>query len=187
MIHLFHGQSIDASRKELQLLRDKFSNGEVVFYDGKTVTPTDFIQATQSTTLFGSDRLVVIENLFSRKITKKSQDFDTWITLIKQVPKDANIVFWEEKEQSKTVVSVFPKDTDIALFRPDRLIFTFVESLRPSNTEIILDNFAGAVKKDTPELIFAMLVRQFRYLILVKEFPLSQVCIFYFFENIYLK
>lgn len=169
MLHLFHGESIEASRKELVTLKEKYKNGEVVSLDGRSMTATDLIQATESTSLFGGNRLVVVENLFSKRLKKKTQDFDKFTQMINHLPHETEIVFWEEKEQPKTILGFFPKNTDIALFRPDRMIFTFVESLRPGYTENILDNFHAAIKKDAPEFIFVMVVRQLRYLLMVKE------------------
>lgn len=169
MLHLFHGELIEASRKELTTLKEKYRGGEVVSLEGKSLTAADLIQATESGSLFGNNRLVVVENLFSRRLKKKTQDFEEFTQLISRLSREAEIVFWEEKEQPKTILGLFPKSADIALFRPERMIFTFVESLKSGNTEIMLDNFHLAIKKDVPELIFTMIIRQFRYLLMVKE------------------
>lgn len=169
MLHLFHGDQIEASRQELHILRQQFKKAEVVELDGKTMTDTDFVQATEATSLFGGDRLVIIENLFTKQIAKKKELLEKYALLIKALPKETDVVFWEEKELGKTILSIFPKSTDFALFKPDRLIFTLMDAIRPNNTLQLVDLMNSAVLKDAPELIFTMLVRQFRYLLMVKE------------------
>lgn len=169
MVHLFHGEHVAASRRELTQFREKFAKREVVMLDGRTVTTTDLVEATQTASLFGTDRLVIVENLMSRRIGKKNPDGQAFTAIITNLPPETEIVFWEEKEIPKTILTILPKTVDIALFKPDRIIFSFVESLFPGNTREMLAHFEASLKKDTPEMIFAMLVRQFRYLLMVKD------------------
>lgn len=168
MVHLFHGDLQEASRRELDSVRQKFAGKEVVVLDGKILTLTDLIQATDSTSLFGSDRLVIVEKLFS-KLKPKSSQLESIINFIRQIPASCEIIFWEDKELSKTIVSLIPKGTDIALFRPDRNVFAFVDSITTKNISESLHLFDETLKNDSPELIFTMLVRQLRYMIMIKD------------------
>ena len=169
MIHLFHGENITASRRELTLLREGHAKDEIVVFDGKKVTPTELIQATESTSLFTLRRLVIVENLFSKRATLKSKELDTFAEILKKFPKDTEIVFWEEKELGKTLLGLFSKETDIALFRPDKMLFTFIESIRPNTTKTLISLFDKSLQKDAAEMIFVMLVRQLRFLIIAHE------------------
>lgn len=171
MLHLFHGDNTEQSRNELLALRKKFKDQEIVFYDGKNMTLTDLKQSTESGSLFGSKRLVIVENLFTRKLAKKSSDRENenFKKFIHEIPSDVDIVFWEEKELSKTSLNILPKNTDIALFQIERILFKFLESIRPDVTQELIDKFNHCLEKESPEMIFAMLVRQIRYLIMVKD------------------
>lgn len=169
MIHLFHGDNSDASRKELALLREKHAGKEIVVLEGKKVTVTELKQATESTSLFGTERVVIVENLLKHRLTPKSKDDNEVVAFIKNLPKEVEIVFWEDKEIGKTILSHFPKNIDLAVFRHPREIFTFVESIRPGNTVAMLELFNQSTLHDEVELLFAMLVRQFHYIIMVKD------------------
>lgn len=171
MLHLFHGEQTEASRKELRLLREKFAGKETVVLNGKTLETSELIQATESQSLFGTERLVIVENLLSRRLsgktkTKEAQEFEE---IIAKLPPDSEVVFWEEKEIGKTVLSFFPKRTDVALFRPDRNLFKLVEAIRPQAGTALLDLFDTTLNVDAPELVFTLIIRQFHYLIMIKE------------------
>lgn len=168
MLHLFHGEKTDLSRRELSLLREKYPKDEVVELNGKVMSVTDYKQATESASLFGMDRLVIVENLFSR-ITKRGAELESFLPVILATPVSCEVVFWEEKEIGKTVINKLPRQLDIALFRPDRILFSFLESLKPGQTKLLLDQFEVILKSEATELIMAMLARQLRYLIIVKD------------------
>lgn len=170
MIHLFHGEQVDASRKELLQMRGQFAGQDIVVLNGKTISPTDLIQATQSPSLFGTRRLVIVENLLSRRLSGKtrSKEAQEFSNLITNLPGDCEIVFWEEKEAGKTSLSLFPQKTDIALFRPNRNLFKLVEALRPQRGLILLELLEQTLVVDSAELVFTLMVRQFHYLILIK-------------------
>ncbi|MEK7165556.1 MAG: hypothetical protein AAB874_01975 [Patescibacteria group bacterium] len=169
MLHLLHGDNIERSRKELTNIKQKASDKEIISLDGKTVTLTDVEQALQTNSLFGMERLVIIENLFTKRFTRKTADFVPFLQQIERIPQEVTVVFWEEKELSKTAINQFPKNTDIALFRPDKIIFQLVESILPGNSGNVLELLTLSLKKDSPELIFAMLIRQVRLLMMVKD------------------
>lgn len=169
MIYFFHGENIDASRKELQKYREKYADAEVVKFDGRTITETDFTQATESSSLFGEVRMVIIENLFSKRATLKSKEIDLWLSRIKKLPDTALVFFWEEKSIGKTVLTHLPKNSDIALFNPEKSIFAFVETLKPGNYTQMLKSFDSVMHEAAAEFVFVMLVRQIRLLIMTKE------------------
>jgi len=169
MIHIYHGEQTTASRKELTELKAKFSSQEVITLDGKTVSLTELTQATESTSLFNDKRLVIVENFLSRRLTKKSSEakvIEKWLTTI---PDTAELVFWEDKEIGKTILSLFPAKTDRAVFKIDRLLFKLVESIRPGKTLELVTTLNESLRHDPAEFVFAMFVRQFRNLIIVKD------------------
>ncbi len=169
MLHVFHGNNVVASRKELHSWREKYLTQEIVNLNGKTVTATDLVQATESTSLFGTERLVIVENIFSVQYVRKSKEVEKFVGFLKAIPGHIRVIFWEEKEISKSILSLMPKNTDIALFRPDRQIFTLVESLKPGNTQKMLELYRVCLSLDSPEMIFTMVVRQIRILLMSKD------------------
>lgn len=169
MLHLFHGENIELSRKELIALKESFLGCEIINLNGKIASITDIYQATQSDSLFNTKKLVIIENFFVKLGKKKSAiDKNIW-KLIQQIPDNLDVVFWEEKKIPKIIINELPKKTDIALFEIDRLIFNLMDSIIPNQTSLLLHKIENVIKNDSSELVFAMLVRQFRLLIMVKE------------------
>ena len=169
MLHLFHGENIELSRKELIALKESFLGCEIINLNGKIASFTDIYQATQSDSLFNTKKLVIIENFFVKLGKKKSAiDKNIW-KLIQQIPDNLDVVFWEEKKIPKIIINELPKKTDIALFEIDRLIFNLMDSIIPNQTSLLLHKIENVIKNDSSELVFAMLVRQFRLLIMVKE------------------
>jgi len=166
MIHIFHGEKLVESLREIDLLKEKLKVGEIIDLDGKKLTPTELIQATESDSLFQKNRLVIVRNYlakFKRGDTKELK------TQIDRIPPGTEIVFIEVVEIGKTILNLFPKNTDIAIFTPDRLIFKLVDSLGVKPTKEVYCLFTECLRLDAAEFIFTMLVRQFRLLLQVKD------------------
>lgn len=169
MLHLFHGDHVCQSRKELGTWREKYTDREIVNLDGKTATITDLIQATESASLFGTMRLVIVENIFSKQFARKSKEMEKLVAFLKHIPPEIQLIFWEEKELSKNIIRQLPRSADVALFNPQRQIFALVESMRPGNSSQSLELFHRCLKNDSAELVFAMIVRQLRLMIMNKD------------------
>lgn len=165
MFHIFHGEKLVESLREIDLLKEKLKVGEVIDLDGKKLTPTELIQATESESLFQNTRLVIVRNYLARF---KRGDTKELKAQIERIPNDAETVFVESNEISKTILNLFPKNTDIALFNPDRLIFKLVDSIGVKPTKDVYYLFTECLKLEPPEFIFTMLVRQFRLLLQIK-------------------
>jgi len=95
---ILHGENLVASRKRLKEEIDNFRlkfKGEVIKFAGNQVDLTQIKQAVESSSLFGQNRLIVIENLFSgspstekQKIVGFYSSFQIyWLEKIKQINK----------------------------------------------------------------------------------------------------
>jgi len=159
MITLIHGEDITASRNSLGRNADGFS-GEVIRVDGKSATAELLTQAVMSQSLLNSSKLVVVESLSENK------------TLFSKLPpldsKD-DILFWENKQltpgQIKTFQAAF-QALKIQNFPISSGAFKFVESLAPKPQKTTLKLFQDYNQQEISEIIFTMIVRQFRLLIL---------------------
>lgn len=169
MIHIFHGELVEESRKELVAFKQRFQNDEIVVLEGKKVTMTDLLQAMQSHSLLSSMRVVVVENYLSRFSARKKEDLIAIENVVKAIPDDAQVLFWDDKELGKTILNLFPPKTDRALFKPKRIIFQLVESLAPLPTKTFVELFTQCTHSEGIELTYAMILRQIRLLLLVKS------------------
>ena len=54
-------------------------------------------------------------------------------------------------------------------FKPEQLVFKFLDSLRPGNVQESLLLLAKILKTDEPEIVIYMIIKRFRLFILVKD------------------
>ena len=168
MITLLHGDHVEISRQELTNLKQKASGKEIRALDGRTLDHAVLTQALESTSLFGGDTLVIIENL-TRYNAKKTKLLDQLASIISTNAKTADILLWEDKELSATQINRFGKDIQLRLFKTPMVLFQFLDGLKPDSASSMLTVFQKAVEKDAPELLFTMIVRRFRQLLIVKD------------------
>lgn len=165
MVRILHGENLVESRKALTFLMEKakVEGIEVVVLNGQKTTLAEIRSSLTSDSLLGRNRLVVVENLLSQQ---KSFEKKRIMEFMEQVKFDNDLVLWEEKELKN-----LPKiaGIQVEIFKVNQIIFRFLESLRPGNTQEILILLEAVKQQEEPEMIFYMLIRQIRYLLLVKD------------------
>lgn len=162
MIKILHGDNIVQSRKRLTEILEKArkEGTEIVYLDGTKVTITEVRSALESGSLFGKTKLVVIENL------KEKPEI---LTYLKKGKFDNDLILWEQKEIKREIIS----GAELEIFKLPPLIFSFLESIRPGSSKESLRLLSELKKGEEPEMIFYMLVRQFRNLILARDLGAS--------------
>ncbi len=168
MITLLHGDHIDASRKELQRIRNESKDKEVRLIDGKTIDETALVQSIESSSLFGNTTVVIIEQLFG-KLGKQTKRAEALISHLKLSAKTSDIVLWEDKEIGATIIKMLGDSVRIRLFKLPVLIFQFLDNFLHGNASRELQLFKQLTKSEAPELIFSMLVKRVRQLIEIKN------------------
>lgn len=162
MITIIHGSNQLATRNQLQLIKNKYK--EIIVLDGKNLDQTNFYQSIESVSLFGEERLVIIENFFGTKTDK------AWFSdYLEKNQVNVEIVFWEDKDSKSKEIKNLADKAKILNFNIPTLIFKFLDSLAPANSQYSLSLLEDIFKSEEPEIVFFMLVKQFRYLILAKE------------------
>ena len=76
MVIFLHGDNQLESRNQLNsLINDaKNKDKEIIRLDGEKINLNDVIQALEASSLFGLEKLVITENLFSRRQSKQKKD-----------------------------------------------------------------------------------------------------------------
>ena len=176
MLHIFHGDDVVTSRKELLVLVEKHKDKEKLVLAGKNLSLLSLKQALETASLFGGERIVVIEGLlasFARIKTgdtdKKSKDLAPFLEVL--LATEHEVVLWEEKEIGKLMLKKFPEHVDRAVFPIHRGLFKFLEQLSPQSTSRLLTSFDNLVKEESVEMIFYMLVRHMRMLLMISQDP----------------
>lgn len=156
MITIIHGDDTASSRIYFKSL---VKTNKIL--DGETVMLGDVLQVLSSDGLFHEEKTIGIENFFSKR--KASKEMTKILESIKSFESTHTIVFWEGKPLTKKVDSHFTNPTIKPYIFPKSL-FQFLDSLTPNNKSLI-PLFHETKKYTEEELIFFMLIRQFRLLI----------------------
>src|SRR3989344_1342525 len=157
MITIIHGDDISSSRKYYidQKTADAFS------FEGEKVSLTDLVQILEGGGLFSDSKKIFIDDFLSkRKQWKETEDI---VLQLNKYCKINDIFLWEGKEISKKNISLF-SDPNVKIFKFPLYLFTFLDAIKPNNTGNLI-SFHEALKKSEAELIFFMLIRQFRLLL----------------------
>lgn len=166
---IIHGSDTSASRNALYELRRKYADTrEIISLSAGKFELTDLIQAVESPSLFSGARMVIIENLFGMP---KSSVKDKLIGYISSSASAGNtdIILWESKEVDKKNIQKFLPGAQVQLFNYPLLLFRFLDSLGTNTRKNTIDTFHSLLKEKEAELVFVMLQRQFRYLIIAGD------------------
>lgn len=155
MITLIHGEDITTSRKFY--LEQK--TDESIFFDAENLDLTNLKQSLLGSGLFQSTSRIFIDNLFTRKGLKQIPD----VAEILKSTDDSEVFIWAGKDVGVRSLKDFPKFEN-KNFKIPQNIWNFLDSLRP-NSEANVKNFHQALNATDVEIIFAMIVRQFRLML----------------------
>lgn len=160
---ILHGENTVLSRRKLTNFSQRFK-GEIVRLDGEKMSLTDLKQAVEANSLFDQKRLVIIENLFTRR---PSQEKEKLLKYLKE-QKPTNLIIWERKTiDGRSLISF--RFAQIEKFVIPATIFKFLDSLSPNNKKNALNFFHQNLYQEAPEMVFYMLTRQIRNLLIVKD------------------
>lgn len=165
MLIILHGENILKSRQELERIKTQDNQVEIILFDGAKIDHTCLKQALESKPFLEEKRLVIIENLLSQKKNLKQQK--TILDYLKNPPIKTDLILWEEREIGKELLSRV--SATVKLFKTEPILFKFLEAIRPGNTKEILTLLRESLLAEEPEIVFYMLTRQFRNLILIAD------------------
>jgi hypothetical protein len=110
--------------------------------------------------------VIAIEDLF-RKL-KQTRELKAIAQYINQQKSSCDFLLWEGSTLEKNQLSLFP-DAEVVIFRLPQSLFAFLESIAPQNSLKSIKLFHQTLAVTDPEIILAMLIRQLRLLIALKE------------------
>lgn len=170
MIYIIHGDDTASSRK---FFMDKKSPSSPVL-EGESLTLLDIKQRAGTGGLFEKPQAVFVEEFILN--AKLGKNLDEISHYLKSHSKNLDIYFWERKELTKKQVSVFGSNVKVETFKIPSKTFYFVDSLRPGNGKRNIELFHQVLENSNAELLFFMLVRQFRLLLAVSSSaPIDEV------------
>lgn len=165
MITIIHGEDETASKNKLHDLKETYREKEIIALDGKNLTITDLTLALETRSLFAMERVIIVENLLSRK---PSKDKDELVKYIVKEEADNNVILAEGKEVTPAVLKKLSQAKVINNKQKEN-IFKLVDNIRPKAGYELVPIFQELIKTEPAEIVFVMIVRQIRNLILAKD------------------
>jgi DNA polymerase III delta subunit len=173
LIFLF-GENIVESRKKLQELVETYKKNAQVQRIDKCNTATDFDETLKSESLFETEKIIIFENFFKGKTPKWKNEID-----FQKLEADKNIyIFWDSADPNAALKRSFltAKKQNVFNFKIPGLLWVFLDGITPCSVGNGLDrslqnikNFRELCRSTDPDMIFLMMIRQFRLLILSKK------------------
>ena len=173
-VTLIHGDYQRVSRVFLNdLIKNASAKGlkELIRLDGRNFTLTSLVEACESDSLLGQNRLVVLENLFANRSKPFIQTISQYLKeLIKRGPQLVSnpIVLWEAKLLTATQLKPLI-GASVKVFRVPVVIFNFLDNLAPGKQPKFIPLYQHLIKSESPESLLVMIGRQVRLLIQVAD------------------
>jgi hypothetical protein len=164
MLTLIHGDDTASSRNYLQSLKTKENTYELI--DGEKVDITDLTQIFEGGGLFEEKKTLFLEQFISKK--KQTKEYESILSFLSKKAADNDIFIWEAKEIEKSHVTPF-KNHIVKLFTYPQTLFQFLDTIKPHNTSLLIKNFHTTLQTTEPEIIFFMLTRHIRILLMLKD------------------
>jgi len=176
MIFIFHGDDQYKSQQAYQAKLAEYQNFEQLHFDHKSIDFEKLNQFINSGSLFGNDKLLILDNPFS--LVKISLDK---LQKIIQNNHDVDIVIWQERPLKPTENNIFGKAT-VFKFPLDKKLFATLNALRPGNIHSFCGLYQETISQEPFELFFFWLKNNIRKnLTTYSKFPNDRL------KNTYLK
>ncbi len=164
MLNILHGKNTVASRNFLNSFIAQAQNKNLPIV---RITSADFqidslINALEPD-LFSQKKLIILDDFQSFSLQSQREI----ASLTKKIFSENQLIIWANKEMSKKVLALFPPQQD-RLFKPDNLVFTFLDSLSPDNKEKCLKLLNQALEKTELGLVFHLLIGRIEDLTIIK-------------------
>lgn len=168
---IIHGEDIKKSYAHLTKLLTDYSRQEyqIINRQIKEIDLTQFRQEISSDDLFAQKKVIVLHGLLS---TNKSKQKDTLISLLADLSHH-ELVLYEQKDLTATALKPF-KSPIIEHFKVSPLIFKLTGEIKPHNFKVLSDLYHQILSDGyEPEFVSAMLLRQVKLLLQIKNNPYS--------------
>lgn len=154
MTLLIHGNDNLTSRNYFTSLKDENS----MSFDAENINLVELNQSISGAGLFQSSKKILIDNLFTKKGAKNQKE----IIELANNANNVDIYIYADKEIALKDFKI--KDLDAKLFKIPQTLWSFLDGIRPNNPQNVFE-FHKTIEGNEVEIIFSMIVRQFRLLL----------------------
>lgn len=163
---LIHGDDTGQSRGLLSETLSTFQDTEIIRLDGEKVELADVSLALESFSLLAPQKTIVFENLLSKGTLKKKHHILEYVQKTNNLP---TLIFWEPSKLTKVTLEKYFSGAKVSLCQLPEQLFKFLDSLGLVPSHVLVKSFKELVKLRDAELVFAMILRQIRLLLLIKH------------------
>jgi hypothetical protein len=132
------------------------SGGALVKLDGKRVSIGEFEVVLQGTSLFGDDRIVLLEELMSAPQSKRRTQLLQMAKESIDDPAAPPVIFWEKKTLTKTQLSPFA-GFQIENFSLPKVVYGWTECIGSPDTDEVMRRCSAAIAAEGAERCLALL------------------------------
>lgn len=165
---VLHGDNSVQSRHTLgQLLAEaRQANKVVVRLEAKKLTLADLQETLRSESLFGDEKLVVVEELHSLPTSNRKKELIEAVAESAQNQGSTTVIVWEKRPLTATMLKKLGS-SDVQEFKLSKSLFAWLDSLNghKRNLSAQLKLFHDAIAQEGEYLCFLMLARQTRMLL----------------------
>ena len=166
MMILIHGEDISLSRKKLMEEITASQDAEVIRLEAIKTTKEEVVLACETRSMLNPQKILVLDNLFKGIISKERNDIITYLLNIKE---GIDLYFWEDRELEKVKINKYLGKIKAYKFQYPSSLFNFLDSIGAENRISLIRRFHELLRQIDAELIFYMIIRQWRNLITVKD------------------
>lgn len=159
MIYILHGDDVTSSRNYISELAGKKQS---LILDGKNIPFTQIDEHLSSKSLFGDEKIVILENLLSKNKKKKEI-----LKQIENLNSPFDIILWEDTKLTPATINLLKKAETKAFLLP-QYYFQFLDSFAPGNPQKIYALYHQLLQTMTAEQIFYSLVKRLRQLLILQ-------------------
>lgn len=164
MITIFHGDNEvllqDTLVREIENARKR--HADIVRLDGKKAELSDLERSIGTDVLFSSEKLVIVERLFSLPKSKRKDALFSWMR--EHSTPETALFLIEKKLLTATQLKVVP-EAKVVAFKHPKVLFQLMESLGTLPPAKMLPLFHAVLEREDVEFVFIMLIRQVRVLL----------------------
>lgn len=166
MMILIHGEDINLSRNKLLEEIEENKDAEIIKLEGIKVSKEEVVLACETRSMLNPQKILVFQNLFKGIISKERSDIIAYLLNIKD---GIDLYFWEDRELEKLKINKYLSKIKSYKFQYPSSLFNFLDSIGAENRISLIRKFHELLRQIDAELIFYMIIRQWRNLITVKD------------------
>jgi DNA polymerase III delta subunit len=163
---VIHGENTAHSRKKLQELitQAKTDNTSITRLEAKRLTSASLQEAMGGNSLFGDDKLIIIEELHSLPASKRKKG------LIEQIGNSGldNLVLYEKRKLTATMLKKIG-NPQVFEFKISNTLWKFLDQIGGSDKTKVIRLLRESITQNDEFFVYTMIIRQIRMLITAKD------------------